>query len=497
MTSFNYTQTLSSILQIESSNNVDQIVYGDDLKIWPVIRIELYTLLLHNQYHINDTYPEELKSHIPQHDIFENDIKNLLLFAKNNNSNYLFFYRNTKHIDCIKNNYFNPYIDPVISIEEIKYDSLKIEIKKMDTKNTLPRYFPTFFVSPIFTGYYRDYNTIKNFQETKNEIFNHFRIDISESCVIKKIRSIIAGKNFFIKILSIIRPKCVFLECYYYDDGFSLVLACKELNIKIIDLQHGYYGKYHAAYTHWKNIPLNGFNFLPDYFWCWGKKSYDNIKKWYSKPFNHHKPIIGGNLRYVEWFKSNLKIDKSNETFYNFLKKYKKVILITLQGENAKLPQFFFDAINESPNNWIWLFRLHPVVNKEQVHKQLIYDLSQHNIAENKIEIENATKLPIFELFSSIHHHVTGWSTVSFDALAFDIPTTFINKTAYDRFDEEINDKIFSFAQSKDELLYLINNGSYNNTDHRIFIETATKKAKVAISEILFDNQNLPNIYNH
>ena len=478
----NHKFALESILHIEQTFEVNSITYGDWI-VWPFIRILLYDLILHDQNEIEDDLQDLSVSKIPILNL-TNDNKKSLYKYDNKTLDILFFSRLIKHKEKIDNNFFNIYIDPLIDLLKENYDYIKLEFFEDGYLDTLPRIYPTIFIKPELSCFEEEQTNIYNFSAIQKKIYNELNIYIDENIFHKKLISIKTGQKFFMKILSIISPKIVFLECFYYDTGISLITACKKLNILSVDIQHGFYGKYHGAYTHWTKIPKSGYDLLPDYFWCWGKHTLNNIVKWKGNNSNYNKPVVGGNLRYNRWFNNDPVMNKEINYFYNYLKNYKKVILVTLQGDVSPLPQFFFNAVNLSPKNWIWLIRFHPRMLNEQDKINLINKFHDHNI--KNYEMDNATFCPLTGLLKRVDHHITGFSTSAIDALVFNVPTTFIDKTAYERFDDIIKNGVFKCAFNEEDLLRSLNQKF--TIDHSIikqYIETNIDTAKKALKSIL------------
>ena len=58
----------------------------------------------------------------------------------------------------------------------------------------------------------------------------------------------------------------------------SLIRACKILNIKSVDVQHGHQCK-HPMYLYWLQIPITGYDLLPDYYWVWSNFATKELHK--------------------------------------------------------------------------------------------------------------------------------------------------------------------------------------------------------------------------
>ena len=88
---------------------------------------------------------------------------------------------------------------------------------------------------------------------------------IDEKVINNKVLFIRILIKYFENILIKVKPKAVFTSNFYGIE-FSLIAACKKLEIPTIDIQHGSQSSIHYAYGNWEYIPKNGFKLLPDIF---------------------------------------------------------------------------------------------------------------------------------------------------------------------------------------------------------------------------------------
>ena len=109
--------------------------------------------------------------------------------------------------------------------------------------------------------------------------------------------------NYFKKIMKFTRPKVAITSCYYSMTGWALNLACRDLGILSVDIQHGVQGSGHPAYSLWGSIPDNGYELLPSIFWSWSSYEAQTINHWCAKVKKFHQSIVGGNL-WLDFWKS-------------------------------------------------------------------------------------------------------------------------------------------------------------------------------------------------
>ena len=171
--------------------------------------------------------------------------------------------------------------------------------------------------------------------------------------------------RYFEKMFKAIGAKAVFFVCYYYMMPMAIINACKKLGIVSVDIQHGKQGKYHGMYSYWTNIPSGGYELLPNYFWCWGRESKNNIEKSRQNSVDNHWSIVGGNRWLATWLEGKSDIFENNiaQNFNEILSDKRKKILVSLQlfNETIPLPEHVIETMRHSPSNWLWLLRLHPL----------------------------------------------------------------------------------------------------------------------------------------
>ena len=96
--------------------------------------------------------------------------------------------------------------------------------------------------------------------------------------------------SYFKRVLARVRPKLVFVTCWYATESMACILACNELGIPSIDIQHGIQ-EFHVAYARWNRVPNGGYELLPTYFWCWSEAEASVIRGW-AGDLSAHQPIV-------------------------------------------------------------------------------------------------------------------------------------------------------------------------------------------------------------
>ncbi len=257
-----------------------------------------------------------------------------------------------------------------------------------------------------------------------------------------KVKLLIAYRDLYLSIFTKLRPQIGFYICYYSILGMAFNLACRTFGIPSFDIQHGVQGQYHSAYSSWQNVPQNGYELLPSYFWCWAEDDYEDIKKWSKRTNSCHQPIIGGNLFIKKWFKEE-EIFQKYKLFANKLINSENInVLITHQG--IPLPDWFIKTIEKSDSKIKWLLRLHPGTDMTAYSGSDIPKLSRLK----NVEISKATTIPVLALLEMMSIHVTQWSSTVLEAKAMGVHTIIIHEYGNIFYANEIKKGLISVAFS-------------------------------------------------
>ena len=83
-----------------------------------------------------------------------------------------------------------------------------------------------------------------------------------------------------------------------------------------------------------------------------------------------------------------------------------------------------------------------------------IKDLKKYFLTLDNVQIEeNASReMPLYFLLKHVSLHLTGYSTVAFEAALFGVPTIFFHKTALDGFKGLLDKKLFFYADNYDDM---------------------------------------------
>ncbi|MDA9101236.1 hypothetical protein N9K06_01025 [Omnitrophica bacterium] len=371
----------------------------------------------------------------------------------------VFFSKDVSHTDRLEEGYFDRICDPIIDLVKDRYRCLKLEVRPKQPEATFPRVYSSFFLNTIDMAKLVD--VIEHGFVLRNRVagFNAFNkavaeiapdLDLCEQEILLHAGIVFYYEEILRKVLTVLKPRTVFASGVTGVIPMGLILACRNLRIKTADIQHGQQGKYNVKYTHWTRVPQEGYELLPDYYWCWGKPAAENIATWFAAGGVTHQPIVGGNLWAEKWFGGSApKLEPPAQHFLEKLEAHKKVLLVTLQPIESPLPAWFFSAVKAAPDDWYWLFRCHPVYRKRM---GILEDMIRSEGIEN-CEWQMASDLPLYALLQKTNHHMTCWSTTGYEALLFNVPTTIIHPEGRKLFETYVKQGLFGYAETAEGLI--------------------------------------------
>jgi|GEM_PF-3008287 len=248
--------------------------------------------------------------------------------------------------------------------------------------------------------------------------------------------------HLYLKLLKNYKPKLVFLACYYRPDAMAITIAANKLNIRVVEYQHGAQNDTHALYSNWNLIPKSGYEMIPNIFWMWGKISADRINKWASNT-TRHSAVVGGNLWLAYQLETNSEVVLA-EDGDNKLR-----ILVSLQGDE-RFPTYLLDYLESDDNEFKWYFRNHPrLVISEDLEMKL------NRFTE--ISVEETSDKELYPFLKQMDIHITGHSTVGFEAQSFNIPNIFTHKNAKDGYSDLLGKNGLFYADNLEEFKNKIN----------------------------------------
>ncbi len=213
--------------------------------------------------------------------------------------------------------------------------------------------------------------------------------------------------------------RLAFVVSYYNIEGMAFVLACRQLGITVVDLQHGVQGALHPAYAALPK-PASGacHALVPDGFWVWSRWEREVIEAWSEG--TGHGVIVGGNPWLRVWRDPDERWPGVADARARAAALRERagpapVVLVTLQygldaGEQLEpLAQL----LRLAGNRLAFWVRLHPMMlqRRDEVHARLA--------GAGRCDIDEPTDLPLYALLSQAAVHLTHSSSTVIEAAQF------------------------------------------------------------------------------
>lgn len=479
-------EDVNKIIFCEKNFNIVKYKFKG-IELWPLVRENFLNEFIHN---IKGSSPKKKKNkktlkiiliHIII--IFKNTINYKIKSSKWKLKKCdLFFLSSYNHyFDLISGKDYNRFIDPYIEILKDRYSCSKYVVSDYEKK-----------INPLIPCLHISNKLIKEIKFSFFFLFSNSLIDkqidlikseldikINERYFKRKLFEIIANYELFKKLLRKTTPKLVFLIPYYSTECFGLTLAAKELEIKVVEIQHGKNGKYNYMKSHLHQFPKNGFKLLPDFFFTWGDGFSKELSKYFPKEFTKHSTYPVGN----PWMTKCAEEDfiKANKKRLNFLeeKNYMKLVLFSLQALEYDMvfPDWLVEIIEQNKNIF-WLLRTHPTQTYNSVNWKDCDKLSNVNILE-------ASSVPLFYILNKIDINITLWSSVCIDALEFGVKSVIIHEEGKKIYEDQINKGLFEYCNNKNELIELLLYTKKNKIKKSKNIITDKSKIKKSIFDFV------------
>lgn len=365
--------------------------------------------------------------------------------------------------------WYHKFCDPIYDY----YLSKNIKCIRLDLSDSFctPRYSPSKFIQPSIDNVIIRAiiaNKLSMNRSHKNEIWGDFDVFLEDDYVNSKlnhipdkgeirakIHKIFKLKKYFLKYLERIEPKIAFVVCYYSDTAMAFILACKELNIKTVDIQHGVQGDMHLAYGRWTNVPENGYPALPDYFWVWSSEEKKTIDRW-SESISTHKAIVCKNS-FAEFWKDNSNeiVKKIDEIIRDKrINSQNPSILITLSpGLSAvEYLKSTWEVVKSTQLMYNWYIRLHPAMIDDL--ELIREEISSFGI--KAFDIDLSTSLPLYSLLRNVDLHITAQSSTVIEAADFNIISIITSKYGEELYENFIKMKQAFVCELPEEMEIMI-----------------------------------------
>ena len=237
------------------------------------------------------------------------------------------------------------------------------------------------------------------------------------------------------KLLKQINPSVVMVDCWYHWDCMSAILAAHRLGKRTVELQHGLQSENHPSYGNWSGQFFTHSGVVPETFWVWGEQTKEILLNSNNQP---PALVVGGNIWLNSWTARH-NFEKCDQS--------KNVSVLFTAQPAVEFENLLEQLVTKAPSNWHWSIRLHP---KQRGMESI---LDERFAKRGKVNICDATRKPLYELFETTDVHLTGFSTCTLEALAFGIPSVVCHETGRQAFERLIQNGVAKFAENPDGII--------------------------------------------
>jgi hypothetical protein len=246
------------------------------------------------------------------------------------------------------------------------------------------------------------------------DINKEFNIDIDiEKYFIESIQKYKINYYLYTKLLKKLNPKEIYIVISYAHG--DVIKAAKDLNIKVKEIQHGTFSKYHLGYS----FPDRSENldYFPDSLLVWNNYWKDIV----NLPIEENKIEI-----YPFQFLENKKLNYLN------IKKNENQIVVLSQGAiGEKIANIIYDNINMFKNKKI-IYKLHPGEYDRWENYPSLIKLSQID------SVEIVKDLDLYDIFASSKIQIGVFSTALYEGVEFNCETILLNLPGIEYMDKFI-----------------------------------------------------------
>lgn len=357
----------------------------------------------------------------------------------------VFFTQTTCRVFQVEGRWYDQFCEPVCELlDQRGYRSLLLEHAPRD-EYRVPRSRDSQFVQPELSliSLANDLARLRPVPGER-ELATYFAkhhpgLTISFDGVRRRVHTIRPYARYFKRQLERSRAKIGFVVNYYDLPAMAFTLACRELGIPSVDIQHGGQGDLHLAYSNWRNLPPTGYSVLPTMFWCWSETEAVTIRAWSEPVARWHRPVVAGNLVLGKFMRDD---DPMVQRFDREVaaKTGATNILITLRPRGG-MPPLLRAAIDAAPASWTWWIRLHPAMLDERS----AVDAAVATVRD-RVVVDEATRLPLYAVLRHMDAHVTEISSVVLEADQFGVPSVLCHPTGVEYYASLVRSAVGAFT---------------------------------------------------
>lgn len=272
-------------------------------------------------------------------------------------------------------------------------------------------------------------------------------LTLSPRDVVYRIERTCSHLAYFRALFAKVQPKVVYLSSY--TGAYYVCAAAKALGITVVDIQHGGMHRHHPLAANWRRMPCEGYELLPDVFWCWTAKSAGYID---ASTNRHHRTVVGGNPKTIsERALSTTRAGAPAGTPAEEASgpKRPKVLVALQYGAGRLIEPHVKEAYFETRDRADWHFRLHPLGWE---HK----DLARAELQIEEAALVRDSQLPLSDMLLEADLVLTNASTIVHEAVEYGAAAAVCTARGAAIFDDLIAAGQISHAATIADILFLM-----------------------------------------
>lgn len=474
-----------SFLLFEDQENLFDIEYKG-FKIWEIARGYIYIEIEMIYNKLQPLFSKQKKDLKKQKNTFSSILKKLKIFFLKD-VDYIFL-NNPRRVKQSDGKYYCIYTDLMIDLLKEKNKCVMFEDPywSLNPTSNVSHFEPVKTENICYLDYVeRLYRIKKHFSKRKYSELHTILLDIENKfekeykCDLTNIFKLVEDKilymlytyNFYRRLMIRTKPKAVF---EFYDIFPSKIVVnkiAKELNIPVIEIQHGIVTSKNPIFLKYGNIDRN-YECLPDYVLSYGKKLL-NL---------NYLPIKKENIFYIGSLFLNKKMNE-----YKKVKTDKKNILFISQ---SNLGKYLSTCASELAD-----------LLKSNDEYQIIYKMHPYEIGANydclkkkNITVINDRNKDLYYYQSISCAQIGVYSTGLYEGLNFGLNTFILSK--YFGFDEvkdiiKESKSVFYVKDAKEIYSIIKDNKLKKNLENDYWEKVDYNKIVKTINNILCEHQKL------
>ncbi len=234
------------------------------------------------------------------------------------------------------------------------------------------------------------------------------------------------------------RPRILFVDCWYTSEVLPVILAARRMGIPVVDLQHGIQGASHFGYAAWPELAPS--LLIPDTFWFWGERDLKVFEDRDNGLRLQAQGIIGGSIELNEVRErtgAGGEPDRITEPPRSVLVSEQKAIDVS---------RVLVPVIKATLGSVQWLIRPHPGQPESGLRKALGPEASRVTFISPGLET-------VFESLTRAQLHVTGFSSIALEAMAMGKMTLLCHEAGREIFEDFLERGAMQFTPNADSLL--------------------------------------------